>query len=222
MILALDTSGDELLVALVEDGRMVAGAVHPGRRHQDRIRSVIADVAGDVLAGIDAVAVARGPGSHTGLRVGLSTAAGLAFGRHLPIYPLSSLAVAAQRTVNAGVAAGARDVAGGGAAGKDGLGSREARVVAVVFAGRGRVYSQEFACEGVRRTPSGPRRLIAIGEIEAGDASFAAEPALLAQLFGGAQGDVRGGAEALAAAVNQAVGAKEAVNYDQLTGDYGD
>jgi tRNA threonylcarbamoyl adenosine modification protein YeaZ len=221
MILALDTSGDELLVALVEDGRMAAGAVHPGPRHQDRIKIVVADVAGGSLARIDAVAVARGPGSHTGLRVGLSMAAGLAFGRHLPIYPLSSLAVAAQRAVGAGVAAVAHD-ADAGTAGSDGVGIRGGRVVALVAAGRGRVYSQEFACEGVRRTPTGPRRLTAIGEIDARGATFAAEPALLARLSGGAQDEVRGGSEALVAALNQAVGAKEVVNYDQLTGDYGD
>jgi tRNA threonylcarbamoyl adenosine modification protein YeaZ len=199
VILALDTSGDELLVALVEDGRLVAGAVHPGPRHQDRIMNVIANVAGERLARIDAVAVARGPGSHTGLRVGLSAAAGIAFGRHLQIYPLSSLAVAAQRTI-------------------DGEGS----VLALVAAGRGRAYSQEFANHGVSRSPAGPRRLEKISEIDAGGASVAAEPALLAQLSVGAGGEVRSGTEALVAAVNQAVGAKEVVNYDQLTGDYGD
>jgi tRNA threonylcarbamoyladenosine biosynthesis protein TsaB len=199
VILALDTSGDELLVALVEDGRLVAGAVHPGPRHQDRIMNVIANVAGERLARIDAVAVARGPGSHTGLRVGLSAAAGIAFGRHLQIYPLSSLAVAAQRTI-------------------DGEGS----VLALVAAGRGRAYSQEFANHGASRSPAGPRRLETISEIDTGGASVAAEPALLAQLSVGAGGEVRSGAEALVAAVNQAVGAKEVVNYDQLTGDYGD
>ncbi len=199
MILALDTSGDELLVALVEDGRLVAGAVHPGPRHQDRIMNVIANVAGERLARIDAVAVARGPGSHTGLRVGLSAAAGIAFGRHLQIYPLSSLAVAAQRTID-----------------------REGSVLALVAAGRGRAYSQEFANHGASRSPAGPRRLETISEIDAGGASVAAEPALLAQLSVGAGGEVRSGAEALVAAVNQAVGAKEVVNYDQLTGDYGD
>ena len=199
MILALDTSGDELLVVLVEDGQLVAGAVHPGPRHQDRIMNVIGDVAGKRLARIVAVAVARGPGSHTGLRVGLSAAAGIAFGRHLQIYPLSSMAVAAQRTI-------------------DGVGT----VLALVAAGRGRAYSQAFASHGASRSPAGRRRLETISEIDAGGASVAAEPALLAQLSAGAGGRVRSGAEALVAAVNQAVSAKEVVNYDQLTGDYGD
>ena len=97
MILALDTSGLELVVALVADGELLAGRTVPGPRHQDQVIELITDVAGDRLAVLDAVAVAQGPGSHTGLRVGLATASGIAFARRLPIYPLSSLAVAAQR-----------------------------------------------------------------------------------------------------------------------------
>src|SRR5438309_479909 len=46
VILALDTSGDELVVVLVKDGRLVAGSVHPGGRHQDRVINVIADLTG--------------------------------------------------------------------------------------------------------------------------------------------------------------------------------
>lgn len=199
MILALDTSGDELVVVLVKDGRLVAGSVHPGGRHQDRVINVIADLTGEGLAAIDAVAVARGPGSHTGLRTGLSAVAGIAFGRHLRIHPLSSLAVAAQRA-----------------------GDGDASLLALVAAGRGRAYTQPFACRGASRSPSGRRRLQRLADIDAGGAIVAAEPALLAQLSLDARGDTRGGAEALVAAVNQAVSAKEVVNYDQLTGDYGD
>jgi tRNA threonylcarbamoyl adenosine modification protein YeaZ len=199
VILALDTSGDELLAALVQDGRLIAGSSFPGRRPQDRIIAVITDLAGEGLSRIDAVAVARGPGSHTGLRAGLSVAAGIAFGRHLRIYPLSSLSVAAQRA-----------------------GDGDASVLALVGAGRGRAYSQPFAGQGASRSPAGPRRLQRLPEIDAGGAIVAAEPALLAQLSLDAQTDARSGAEALVAAVNQAVRANEAVNYDQLTGDYGE
>jgi len=198
VILGLDTSGDELLVALIENGRSLTGEVHPGPRHQDRVIEVIARVAGPQLAGIDAVAVARGPGSHTGLRVGLSVAAGIAFGRHLGIYPLSSLVVAAQRALGPG------------------------RVLALVAAGRGRAYTQEFTSQGASRSPVGARRLETIGEIDVGGRSLGGEPALLARLSADGRGGVRGGAEALAAAVSQAVGASEVVNYDQLKGDYGD
>jgi tRNA threonylcarbamoyladenosine biosynthesis protein TsaB len=199
VILALDTSGDELVVALVEDGRPAAGSAQPGRRHQDRIMSAIAEAAGEGLARVEAVAVVRGPGSHTGLRVGMSTAIGLAFGRRLPIYPLSSLSVAAHRAFDG-----------------------DGRVLALVAAGRGRVYGQEFTREGASRRPLGPRRLLTIGEIDMGSGDVVAEPALLAQLSGAVTAEVRGGVDALVATVSQVVGEEGAVNYDQLTGDYGD
>jgi tRNA threonylcarbamoyl adenosine modification protein YeaZ len=199
VILALDTSGVELLVALVDQGGLVDGLVSPGPRHQDRIIELIAQVAGDRLGSLDAVAVARGPGSHTGLRVGLSTAAGIAFARRLLIHPLSSLVVAAQR---------APDLADD--------------VLAMVGAGRGRAYVQPFTCQGSIRTAVGERRLETVAEVNAESALVAAEVALSGQLLRPPAALDRTGAEALAAAVLQAVGAGERVNYDQLTGDYGD
>jgi tRNA threonylcarbamoyladenosine biosynthesis protein TsaB len=197
MILALDTSGMELLVALVEGGRQVSGRTVPGPRHQDQIIELVTDLAGDQLAALDALAVSCGPGSHTGLRVGLSTASGIAFARRLPIYPLSSLAVAAQRAP-----------------------SQAGRVLAIVAAGRGRVYVQPFDRTGDGLRAAGARRLETLAGVAAEGAAVAGEPALLAAL--GAAPGARSGVDALTAAVVEAVGAGEAVNYDQLTGDYGD
>ena len=199
MILALDTSGVELLVALVDQGGLVDGLISPGQRHQDRVIELITVVAGGRLGSLDAVAVARGPGSHTGLRVGLSTAAGIAFARRLPIHPLSSLAVAAHR-----------------APGVDG------QVLAMVGAGRGRAYAQAFTCQGAVRIAAGERRLETVAGFNPGGLLVAAEMALTAQLAAPTSARVRTGAEALAEAVVEAVGAGETVNYDQLTGDYGD
>ena len=96
-ILALDSSSPLLSCALWEDGRAVAESLHPER-------------AGDVLPGallalapldsVDALACGIGPGSFTGLRVGLAAAKALAFARKLPIAGISSLralAIAARR-----------------------------------------------------------------------------------------------------------------------------
>ncbi len=199
MILALDTSGGELLLALVDGTRLVAGLARPGSRHQDVVGDAIADVAGGRLGDVDSVAVARGPGSHTGLRVGLSAAAGLAFARRLHIYPISSLHVAAQRAF-------------------DGQGT----VTAMVAAGRGRVFVQDFDVDGSRRLPRGERMLRRIEDAGQGDGVPAAEPDLMELLAPRSGNRNRGGAEALAAAVIQVADGGEGVNYDQLTGDYGD
>ncbi|HEX3629056.1 MAG TPA: hypothetical protein VHW91_01180, partial [Candidatus Dormibacteraeota bacterium] len=44
-----------------------------------------------------AIGAARGPGSFTGLRIGLSIAAGLAYARHLPLYLMDSLPIQARK-----------------------------------------------------------------------------------------------------------------------------
>ncbi|HXA42375.1 MAG TPA: tRNA (adenosine(37)-N6)-threonylcarbamoyltransferase complex dimerization subunit type 1 TsaB [Candidatus Solibacter sp.] len=199
MILALDTSGGELLLALIDGERMVTGMARRGTRHQDHVLEAIAEVAGGRLGDIDAIAVARGPGSHTGLRVGLSAAAGLAYTRRLHIYPISSLDIAAQRA-------------------PDGHGL----VTAMVVAGRGRVFAQDYERDGSQRRPRGDRALLRIEDAGNGGRHPSAEPDLMETIAPGSAAEMRGGAEALAAAVIQVADGVEGVNYDQLKGDYGE
>ena len=66
--------------------------------HSRSLLALINEVLQDAnlsLAELDAITVARGPGSFTGLRIGIAVAQGLAFGNQLPVLPVSSLAAVA-------------------------------------------------------------------------------------------------------------------------------
>ena len=89
MRLAIDTSGAEYaLIAL--DGRRLIGADDWVRARNDapvltRLDALVKR-AGVRPEDLDSIVAARGPGSFTGLRVGLSVAAGLAYARHVALY----------------------------------------------------------------------------------------------------------------------------------------
>ena len=112
MRLAIDTSGaDQAIVVL--DGRRLLAAEDWVRRRDDP--PVLARIDALVKRGggrpddIDGVAAARGPGSFTGLRVGLSLAAGLAYARHVPLYLIDSLPIVARRAIGEPATVALRD-----------------------------------------------------------------------------------------------------------------
>lgn len=94
-ILALETATNVSSVALFEDGTLVAlQENHAGRTHAKLITVMIDRVLKDVdlsAESLSAVAVAMGPGSYTGLRVGVSTAKGLCMALDLPLIGVGSL-----------------------------------------------------------------------------------------------------------------------------------
>jgi tRNA threonylcarbamoyl adenosine modification protein YeaZ len=134
VVLVIDTSFHSAL-ALVERGRPLAEDVAASSRAQDlptRVRALVEP------RELRAVAVALGPGSFTGLRVGVSFGVGLAMGLGVPLLGLGSLAIQAAR----------------------------ARVpaTALIDAGRGRVYWQRPDCELRHGDPEElPRDLPAAG-----------------------------------------------------------
>jgi tRNA threonylcarbamoyladenosine biosynthesis protein TsaB len=94
LLLSLDTSSAAGSAAVVRDGRIVVERAGDGARtHAERLPRDLMDVldaARCSLEEIDGFAVITGPGSFTGLRVGIATVQGLAFARRRPVYPVTA------------------------------------------------------------------------------------------------------------------------------------
>ena len=96
-ILLLETSTSTLSVALSADGKVIAERVCTEPRQQASLAAPLVkevlDDAGLSVADCDAVCVSKGPGSYTGLRVGVSTAKGLCFGAGIPLLSVGTLEI---------------------------------------------------------------------------------------------------------------------------------
>ncbi|MBQ3199599.1 MAG: tRNA (adenosine(37)-N6)-threonylcarbamoyltransferase complex dimerization subunit type 1 TsaB [Firmicutes bacterium] len=94
-ILSVDAAGKGLSLAVVEGDRLIASCcLNVGLTHSERLLPMLQALlggAGLTLADMDLVAVTNGPGSFTGLRIGLATAKGLAEGQGLPLLPVGTL-----------------------------------------------------------------------------------------------------------------------------------
>ncbi len=129
MLLALDTSAERGSLALFDGQRLIAETwLDAGERHAasllvclDRLLAVHACT----LAQIDRIALSIGPGSFTGLRIGLASALGLSFGTERRLVPVPTLAALATQ---AGVGPSA--------------------VAAVLDARRGEVYAGLYRADG--------------------------------------------------------------------------
>ncbi len=99
MILCLETSTTVCSVALVKDGNVVALRESlDGQNHAEKITIFIDEVmkeAGVSYRDLEAVAVSKGPGSYTGLRIGVSTAKGLCYAMEKPLIAIDTLAAMA-------------------------------------------------------------------------------------------------------------------------------
>lgn len=99
MILCLETSTAVCSVALVENDNVVALRESlDGQNHAEKITLFIDEVmkeAGIAYKDLDAVATSMGPGSYTGLRIGVSTAKGLCYAMEKPLIAIDTLAAMA-------------------------------------------------------------------------------------------------------------------------------
>lgn len=147
-ILALESSAVAASVAVSEDGALIAQSYQrSGLTHSRTLLPMCRDLlenCGLTLGEMDVVAVAAGPGSFTGLRIGVATAKGLAWPGDKPCAGVSTLEAMAWP-----------------------LAHLEGDLCAVMDARRQQVYNARFQAEGGRLLRLCPDRAISIDELAA-------------------------------------------------------
>ncbi len=145
-ILGIETSTAVGSLALVEEGRKVGEAEIDTRlNHSARLLPSLDDLlrrVGWKVSDLDGVGVGVGPGSFTGIRVGLAAAQGLALGASIPLVGIGSFPALAR-----------------GSALKEGI------VVTLLDGGRGRIYGARYRQNGAGIAELSPPRVIEEGKL---------------------------------------------------------
>ena len=147
LILAFETTAKAGSVALLEDGKLLGESYqNTGLTHSQTLMVMAEDMlkaAGKTVTDVTAVAVAEGPGSFTGVRIGVAAAKGLAWGGELPCYGVSTLEAMAET-----------------------LGAYEGYVCACMDARRNQVYNALFLARGGKLERVSEDRAIALEELK--------------------------------------------------------
>lgn len=146
-LLAIETSTEACSVAVLVDGAVHERFELAPRRHAERVlpwaEALLAE-AGLRRSALHAIAVGRGPGAFTGVRLGISIAQGIALALDRPLVPVSTLAVLALGGLR-------------GVDGRSGAGPRPGdRVLAAIDARMGEVYAGAFVAHGAGVRALGP------------------------------------------------------------------
>ena len=100
LILAFETSAKAASVALMDDKKLLGESYqNTGLTHSQTLMVMAEDLlkqCGKAVSDVTAVAVAEGPGSFTGVRIGVAAAKGFAWGGELPCYGVSTLEAMAE------------------------------------------------------------------------------------------------------------------------------
>ena len=144
ILLAISTSGPVASAALLQDGVLLRKAEGPRERtHSETIMGLIQQAYGDLEPyGIDALAVDVGPGSFTGVRIGVAAAKGLAWPGNKPCAPCSTLESMAWQCAHLG-----------------------GEICPVMDARRSQVYNARFLAQGGGLTRLTPDRAIGLEEL---------------------------------------------------------
>lgn len=102
LILSIETTTTNCSVALGKDGKLVGLKEFnsPKYSHSEKLHQFIKEVCQQAeydLKDLDSVAVSKGPGSYTGLRIGVSAAKGFCFALDIPLIALETLEVVARQ-----------------------------------------------------------------------------------------------------------------------------
>ena len=147
-ILALETSAKAVSAAVSENGKILcSGYQDTGLTHSRTLMPIVEHIlknTGLTVADMDAIAVAAGPGSFTGIRIGVAAAKGLAFAADKPAVGVSTLAAMARNVAFC-----------------DGL------VVCAMDARRQQVYNALFQAKDGQLTRLTPDRAISLEELAA-------------------------------------------------------
>lgn len=154
LMLALESSAKAASAALFEDGKLLSLSVqNAGLTHSRTLLPMAEDLfknMGRALSEIDVIAVAHGPGSFTGLRIGMAEAKGLAWALEKPVTGVSTLEA---------MAFGGPDMEG-------------TMLCCAMDARRGQVYNALFEIKEGKPSRLTEDRAIAIGELEEELASY--------------------------------------------------
>jgi tRNA threonylcarbamoyladenosine biosynthesis protein TsaB len=95
LILALDSSATTATVSLLEDGVAVASAnIYDKLTHSEKLLPMVDSLLEFIqkkISDVDLIAISSGPGSFTGVRIGVSCVKGLSLLNNIPIVPVSTL-----------------------------------------------------------------------------------------------------------------------------------
>ncbi len=145
-ILSFETSAKAASVALLEDGKLLAESYqNTGMTHSQTLMVMAQDMlkqCGLIAGDVDAVAVANGPGSFTGVRIGVAAAKGFAWGGEKPLVGVSTLEAMALQ-----------------------LGAWQGYVCPVMDARRSQVYNALFHVSGGMYTRVREDRAISLAEL---------------------------------------------------------
>ena len=147
LILAFETTAKAGSVALLEDGKLLAESYqNTGLTHSQTLMVMAEDMlkqAGKTVADVTTVAVAEGPGSFTGVRIGVAAAKGFAWGAEIPCYGVSTLEAMAET-----------------------LGVYEGHICACMDARRNQVYNALFLADRGNLERVSEDRAIALTELK--------------------------------------------------------